>query len=220
MREARTDIDIDNHIPSLAHLREFVRARAGSRTTQVAKDRLQVAAPSGNRMFAFAYERFLTAVIAFVGDGNRGSALERAVAGASDRMRHSYEECAKGMTRALGSLEPLNARRRQKNVVVLADDGYELATLRIHLMLELQSVTLAALMYFPEQALTEAELAIVETAVALASRQINPDATPAIVMVRSGVVRVIDSEVALRPSRLAFLRAESVAYRAAWAEAA
>jgi hypothetical protein len=213
-------MDIDNHIPSLTHLREFVRARASSRTTHVAQDRLQVEAPSENRMFAFAYERFLTAVIDFVGDGNRGSALERAAAGASDRMRHSYEECAKGMTRLLGSLKPSAARRRQRNVVVSASDGYELASLRLHLVFELQSGTVAAFMHFPAQPLAEAEIAIVETAVALASAQISADATPAIVFARTGVLRLVDSAAALAPSRVAFLRSGSIAYRRAWSEAA
>jgi len=212
-------MEIDNHVPSLVHLREFVRARASSRPTHVDLDRRQVTAPAENRIFAFAYERFLTGVISFVNEGDR-EALQRVASEANDRMRPSYEDCAKGMARILLALMPVGVRRRQRNVVVLDRDGYELVSLRVHLMFELPSGTIGAFMHFPEHRLTDAELMMMDTAVALATRQIDSSAEPAIIMVRAGTVRLIDSSLALAPGRLAVLRSESAAYRTAWAEAA
>ncbi len=213
-------MDLDDHTPSLTHLREFTRARSANRTTHVDLDRLQVAAPADSRIFAFAYERFLTAVINFVCDGNRGDALKRAVAESTDRMRHSYEDCAKSMATLLTSLNPTSVRRRQRNIVVLDEDGPELVSLRVHLVFELQATPVAAFMHFPEQRLTEAEFALMETAIALAVRQAEPDAVPAIILVRTGELRPIDLGTALTPRRITFLRSESSAYRAAWSAAA
>jgi hypothetical protein len=185
----------------------------------VAQDRRQVAAPADDRIFAFVYEKFLSRVVDFVESGNRGGALDRAVAEASDRMRPSYEAAAKGMTSILTSLSPSAVRRRQHNVVVLDRDGYELVSLRIHLLLETQGRRLGTFMYFSDKKLTEPELAVMDTAVALAVRQIDPLAVPTIVMVRRGVTRTIDAFQALSSTRTRFLRSESIAYRDAWAVA-
>jgi hypothetical protein len=73
-------------------------------------------------------------------------------------------------------------------------------------------------MYLSEKALADGEFAIMDTAVALAVRQVDPAAEPAILMVRKGEIPVIDSSLALTAERIAFLRSESDAYRAAWAE--
>lgn len=118
-------MDVENHTPSLNHLREFTRARGRGRNTHVAQDRKQVTAPSDNRFASFVYEKFITGVIGYVDDGNRGVALMRAVAEAPDRMRPSYEAAAKGATTLLADLRPTAATRRQRNVVVLDGDGYE-----------------------------------------------------------------------------------------------
>lgn len=215
-RDSDRPVDVENHTPSLNHLREFTRARVNGRPTHVAQDRKQVTAPSENRFPSFVYEKFLTSVITYVGNGNRGGALDRAVAAAPDRMRPSYEAAAKGATMLLGNLRPTAVTRRQRNVVVLDTDGYEMVSLRVHLMLEAAGRRFGAFMYFSEKALTAPELAIMQTAVALAVRQIDPAAYPAVVMVRAGVMQVIDHVVSLTAERIAFLRSESLAYRDAW----
>ena len=213
-------MDLQNHIPSLTHLREFTRARANGRPTHVAQDRRQVAAPADNRIFAFVYEKFLSRVVEYVDAGNNGGALGRAVAEASDRMRPSYESAAKGMTSILATLSPTAVVRRQRNIVVLDRDGYELVSLRIHLLFETRGGRLGAFMYFSDKRLTAPELAVMETAVALAVRQLDATAIPTIVMARSGVTRIIDSTTALSAARIRFLRSESIAYREAWDVAA
>lgn len=212
-------MDVENHIPSLNHLREFTRARVNGRPTHVAQDRKQVTAPSENRFPSFVYEKFLTGVITYVKDGNRGAALSRVVAAAPDRMRPSYEAAAKGATMLLADLRPTAATRRQRNVVVLDSDGYEMVSLRVHLMIEAAGRRFGAFMYFSEKALTEPELAIMQTAIALAVRQIDSTAVPTILMVRAGVMRVIDPVIALTAERTGFLRSESLAYRDAWRNA-
>lgn len=211
---------VENHIPSLTHLREFTRARANNRSTHVARDREQVAAPKSDRFFSFVYEPFITGLITYVQDGNRGAALTRVVEKASGRMRPSYEAAAKGTRSLFAVMKPTTATRRQRNVVVVDTDGYELVSLRIHLLLEAAGVRYGAFMYFSEKALTSPELAIMDTAIALAVRQIDPTAVPSVVMVRSGGIRIIDPKLALTPQRIASLRAESIAYREAWSEAA
>jgi hypothetical protein len=213
-------LDVENHTPSLNHLRDFTRARVNNRRTHVEQDRKQVTAPPDGRFPSFAYEKFLSGVISFVKDGNRGPALTRAVAEASDRMRPSYEAAAKGMTTVLADLRPTAAARKRPNVVVLDRDGYEMVGVRVHLMFDTSVRRLGAFMYFSEKALTEPELAIMQTAIALAVRQVEPDAVPAIFMVRAGSIRIIDPAVALTAERISFLRSESLAYRDAWRNAA
>jgi hypothetical protein len=132
-------------------------------------------------------------------------------------MQPSYAAATRGMRQIFGRLAPVAAQRRQRNVVVTDHDGREIVSLRIHLLLTTGSGRLGAFMYFSEKALTEVELAMMDTAVALAVRQIDPEADPAIVMVRKGEVRIIDSGQALVKDRVSFLRAESDAYRNAWA---
>lgn len=212
-------MDVDKHTPSLTHLREFTRARAAGRPTHVASDRRQVLAPANDRIFAFAYERFLSGVITFVRAGNRGGALEQAVFEASDRMRPSYAAAAKGMVSALETLRPLDVQRRQGNVVVVDSDGYELVSLRIHLLFESSDRRVGASMYFSEKGLSEPELVVMDTAIALAARMIDPLMLPALIMVRRGEVRLIDAKAATSEERVSFLRSESMAYRAAWAVA-
>lgn len=208
---------VDDHVPSLTHLRDFARARARGRNTHVAQDRRQVVAAADGRFASFAYERFITGVIAHVDAGNTGGALDGVVTAASPRMQPSYAAAARGMRQLLERLGPVAAQRRQRSVVVADRDGQEIVSLRIHLMLTTGSGVLGAFMYFSEKALTEVELAIMDTAVALAVRQIDPGADPAIMMVRKGEMRIIDSAQALTKERVAFLRAESEAYRSAWA---
>lgn len=218
--EIRTvHMDVDNHTPSLTHLRGFTRARVNGRATHVAQDRRQVTAPKEGRFASFVYERFLTGMIKYVNDGNNGGALTRTVAEAPDRIRPSYEAAAKGITTLLAGLRPTLATRRQRNVVVVDKDGYELVSLRIHLMLETAGRRLGAFMYFSEKALTKPEVAVMHTAIALAVRQIDATATPAIIMVRSGTVTEIEPDISLTPAHLAFLRSESLAYREAWRNA-
>jgi hypothetical protein len=210
-------MDMDSHVPSLTHLRDFARSRATGRPTHVAQDRQQVAAPANDRIFAFVYEKFLTSVIEFIDNGSRGNAMSRAVAGAPDRMRPSYEAAAKGMTRLLPDLRATSVKRRQRNVVVTDLDSVQLVSLRIHLQFELpDGRSLGALMYFSEKALTDTELALIDTAVALAVRKLDASAIPVVVMVREGAVRLIDNFRALEAGRVAFLRAESQAYMAEW----
>lgn len=211
----------ENHVPSLSHLRDFTRARSKGRATHVAQDRQQVEAPSENRFFAFAYEKFLTAVLDYIAAGSRGSALHQAVLHANDRMRRSYEAAATGMTAVVAANPVRSARRRQRNTVVVDIDGYEMVSLRLHLELTMRDgQQVYAFMHFPEEALTPLEVAVMETAIALAVRQINPAGVPAVIMVRTGLLRYIDAGDALRPDRIAFLRSESGAYRAEWAVSA
>jgi hypothetical protein len=210
-------MDMESHVPSLTHLRDFARSRATGRPTHVAQDRRQVAAPANDRIFAFVYEKFLTSVIEFIDSGSRGNAMSRAVAGAPDRMRPSYEAAAKGMTRLLPDLRATSVKRRQRNIVVTDPDGAQLVSLRIHLQFTLpEGRSLGAFMYFSEKALTDTELALIDTAVALAVLQLDPSAIPVVVMVREGAVRFIESTRARESGRTEFLRAESEAYMAAW----
>lgn len=212
-------MDIEQHVPSLTHLREFTRASANGRATHVHQDRKQVLAPANDRIFAFAYEKFLTGVVNYVAAGNHGGALQRAVAEAPDRMRPSYEAAAKGMTAYIANLNPSGVSRRQRNVVVVDADGYGIVSLRVHLLFDVVGERVGAFMYFSEKPLTPPELAITETAVAMAVRQLDASAAPAIVFVRSGVQHAVDLAAALTDTRVRFLRAESVAYRQAWAVA-
>jgi len=211
----------EDHVPSLTHLRDFTRARSKGRATHVAQDRQQVEAPSENRFFAFAYERFLTAVLEYIANGSRGGALHQAVLRANDRMRRSYEVAAAGMTAVLAAHPVRSARRRQRNTVVADIDGYEMVSLRLHLELTMRDGRqVYAFMHFPDEALTPLEVAVMDTAIALAVRQVNPTGVPAVIMVRTGILRYVDIDAALHPNRIAFLRSESGAYRAEWAVSA
>lgn len=215
-------MDINEHVPSLTHLATFAKARSRSRATHVARDREQVTAPRENRFFGFAYEKFITATIAYVADGCRGPALRRAVEGASDRMRSSYEAAAAGIAKALGAIQPAMATRRQHSIVVVDPrDQLELVSLRVHLRLTMTDGACSyAFLYFPAARLAEVEEAVIETAVGLSVRQIDPTASALIINVRQGNVRTIDFETALDEQRLDFLRRESVSYRAEWVAAA
>lgn len=203
------------HVPSLSHLRDFARLRARGAKTHVALDKAQVQAPSTERFFAFAYEKLISALISYVSDGNRGPAMARAVAQASDRMRKSYTECAKGIEVALGSLRPSSATRRQRSVQVLDRDGLPLVSVRVHVFLDCEDVRHGVFIYFSERALTEVERQLVETAVSLAVNQLDPAAVPTILLARSGEVYTV-SKAATSDSRLSFLRSTSVAYGEEW----
>jgi hypothetical protein len=208
----------DTHVPSLTHLRDFARARAAGRRTHVAQDKAQVNAPANDRFFGFAYERFLSSTIAYVGAGRRSDALERAHETASPRMAASYRAAAKGMGTILDDLDAVAARRRQHNVVVTdPESGDALVSLRLHLLLEsTRGQTVAAHLYFSDRALAPAELQVMETAVALAVRQAMPSCSPAIALVRNGaLIAVLDD--ALSAERIEALRAVSDEYQDAWA---
>lgn len=213
-------MDLEHHTPSLTHLRAFVRARVAGRPTHVAADRQQVTAGANDRIFAFVYEKFLSGVIEYVGNGSRGGAMDRAVAGASDRMRPSYAAAARGMTQVIANLSPSAVARRQRNVVVMVG-GDEVVSLRIHLVFDLPGgQRLCAFMYFSEDRLTDTEVSVMETAIALASGQIDPSAVPALVSVRTGTVAFINPADATSRARVEFLRRMSAAYRAEWAVSA
>lgn len=209
-------MDIDNHTPSITHLREFARARHGGRKTHVAQDRMQVSAPRDDRVFAFVYEKLITAIVKFVHDGCRGRALEKAAEEASDRMKPSYSAAARGLGELLPLLAPRAIERRQRNTVVADENGVGLVSIRIPLILEMPDGSRwATHIYFSESALTEAELMILDTAVSLAVGQIDDSAQPSILMARAGILRQISSD-ATSPGRLEYLRTESRAYRAEW----
>jgi hypothetical protein len=212
-------MDLEHHTPSLTHLRTFVRDRSAGRPTHLFADRQQVSASTTDRAFAFAYEKFISGVTDFVAAGSRGGELERAVANSSLRMRPSYAAAAKGMKRLIADLAPISVSRRQRSVVVVVDD-VELVSLRIHLLFDLPSgERLCAFLYFSQDRLTSHELSVMETSIALASAQIDPSATPALVSVRSGdLLRV--SSAATAPPRIAFLTRMSAEYREAWAASA
>ncbi|MFB8386913.1 hypothetical protein ACFC3F_07215 [Microbacterium sp. NPDC055910] len=210
----------ESHTPSLGHLRDFARARANGRATHVESDRRQVEAPADDRVFAFVYERLITRIIEYVRAGNRGGALDQAVFDASDRMKPSYAAAAKGMAQVLQGLNPTSASRRQRNIVVLDTDGYPLVSLRVHLVLEAASGNFGAVVHFSGNPITQPEMDLMETAVAKAVQQIDPNLQPMIVLARTGVARPIDPAVALTRERISFLRTESLAYREAWAVAA
>jgi hypothetical protein len=210
-------MDQARHIPSLAHLREFSRARNSGRATHVPADRQQVTAPSDTQFFAFVYEKFITAVIDYVNDGCRGGALERAVENSSSRMHVSYAAAARGLTKLLAELQPVSARRRQRNIVALDDDGEELVSLRVHLIFELANGDqIGALIYFSERGLTPIEVTLMETATALAVGQVDQNLIPAILIARTGQLATIDSLEATSSNRVAFLQNEAAAYRDEW----
>jgi hypothetical protein len=210
-----------DHIPSFNHLRGFVRAKSAGRKTRVAYDRQQVESPADGRVFAFVYEKLITALLAYVGSGSRGSDLDDAVYNASQRMQASYSQAARGMKAILAHEPARDAVRRQRSTVVKDVDGYELVSIRMHVELQLvDGRHLMTYLHFPTDALLAAEIDMMETAVALAARQVNPSATPAIAMVKAGKLVFIDTVQALAPDRIAFLRAASAAYRAEWDVAA
>lgn len=211
-------MDQTQHIPSLAHLRDFARARKSGRATHVAADREQVTAPRDDKFFAFAYERFLTAVIEYVNNGCRGAALERVVENSSSRMHASYAASAQGLARLLDELRPVSARRRQRNLIAVDQDGEELVSLRVHLILELANGDqIGALVYFSERRLVPIEMSLVETATALAVGQADHNLIPAVLIARTGELRIIDRGVATHADRVALLHEESAAYRDEWA---
>ncbi|MBM3715838.1 MAG: hypothetical protein FJW64_08925 [Actinobacteria bacterium] len=211
----------EDHVPPLTHLRNFTRARSKGRATLVAADRQQVEAPSENRVFAFAYQRFLTALLDYMDNGSRGSALDQAVLRASDRMRRRYDIAATGMKAILAAHPVRSARRQQRNTVVLDLDGYEMVSRRLQVEVSMRDGRqVYAFMHFPHGALTPLEVLLMDTAIALAVRQVNPAGIPAVIMVRTGILRYINVDDALHPDRVGFLRSESGAYRAEWAVAA
>lgn len=205
------------HVPSLTHLRDFARARAAGRRTHVALDKAQVTAPRGDRFPSFAYERFLTSTIAYITAGRRGDALARAHETGPQRMAASYQAAARGLGPLLDDLDVVAARRRQHNVVVVGpgtEDG--IVSLRLHLLLDLAGgPTVAAHLYFPEQALTAVELRVMETAVALAAEQVDPALVPAIIRVRSGSIIWVGDDAAA-DDRIGALCAVSTAYQDEW----
>lgn len=210
-------MDQTEHIPSLAHLRDFARARKNGRATHVAADRQQVTAPRDNKFFAFSYEKFLTAVIEYVNNGCRGAALEQVVENSSNRMHASYAASARGLAHLLNELQPVSARRRQRNIIAVDADGEELVSLRVHLILELANGDqIGALIYFSERRLTPIEISLVETATALAVNRADPNLIPAVLVARTGELILINSSAATSQDRVALLQDESAAYRNEW----
>ena len=205
------------HVPSLTHLRDFARARVAGRPHHVAQDFAQVNAASGDRFFAFAYERLLTSTIQFVDHGRRGDALDRAHETASPRMAASYRSVARGLTQILHDHDIVAARRQQRNVVVAdPDTGDSLVSLRLHLILTPQrGPAIATNVYFSEQALAPVEQSVMETAVALATEQADPTLHPAIALARAGTMVVVEDQ-ALSAGRLDMLRAVSRDYVDEW----
>jgi hypothetical protein len=125
------------------------------------------------------------------------------------------------MTRLIEALTPVSVSRRQRNVVVVDGDGLQLVSLRVHLIIDLpEGRRLGAFMYFSAEALTEEEIGIIDTAVALAVQTIDPTLEPVVVMARAGQLRVIDSPQAMSGLRIARLRDESLAYQAEWSATA
>jgi hypothetical protein len=212
-------MDLEQHVPSLTHLRDFANARSRGRTTHVAQDYMQVTAPSDGRIFAFVYEKFISAMIRYIQEGSRGTALQDCVNDASERMRPSYHEAARGVEKLLLTVRVVDAKRQQRNRVVVSGEGLELVSLRTHLILELENGSkVAAHLHFPREPLTPVETSLMETAVALAVEQSPEAATPAIVLVRAGSLRVVDSEAALTSARIGLLETEVAAYREEWAK--
>lgn len=210
-----------DHIPSFNHLRVFVRAKAAGRATRVAYDRQQVEAPAEGRIFAFVYEKFITALLTHIARGSRGGALDDAVNNASLRMRASYDQAARGMKTILRDHPARDSVRHQRSTIVKDADGYELVSIRTHVELMLvDGRHLVTYLHFPSDALLDAEIAVMETAVALAARQMNPSAIPSIAMVKAGKLILIDPSHSLAPARVKFLREASAAYRAEWDVAA
>lgn len=210
-----------DHIPSFNHLRAFVGAKAAGRKTHVAADRQQVEAPSDGRPFAHYYEKLITALLLHISRGSRGSTLDDAVHAAAPTKRPSYNFAARGLEKILDAYPARDGIRRQRSTVVLDADGYELVSIRTHVELRLTDGShLITYLHFSAGALANAEMTIMETAVALAARQTNPSATPAIALVREGKLVIIDVTDALSLDRIAFLRSASAAYRAEWDVAA
>lgn len=116
----------------------------------------------------------------------------------------------------LPKVEPASAVRKQRNVVVKANYT-QLVSLRIHLLFTLgdQSVV-AAPFYFSAKALTEVELRLMETSIALASRESVPGAVPAIVIARTGQIHLINTDLATSPQRIDELHDASQAYLEEW----
>ncbi len=213
-------MNLDHHTPSLSHLREFVRARSRGRPTHVARDREQVADTSSDQFYAFAYEKFISAVLQYVRDGRRGPALERAVSAAAPRMQASYQAAARGVTMVLNAFPAVDAHRQQRNVIAHGRSGERLVSLRTHIVFEMEDgAQIATHLYFSEGKLTEAEITVVETAIALAAIQAETALVPALMMVRSGSLRIIDIEDALTEERVQFLEREAAAYLEEWDQA-
>lgn len=210
-----------DHIPSFNHLRVFMGAKAAGRKTHVAADRQQVEAPSDGRPFAHYYEKLITALLLHISRGSRGSTLDDAVHAAAPTKQPSYNQAVHGLKKILAAHPARDGIRRQRSTVVRDADGYELVSIRTHVELRLTDGNhLITYLHFSPGALVNAEMAIMETTVALAARQSNPTATPAIALVREGKLVFIDVTEALSPDRIAFLRAASAAYRAEWDVAA
>ncbi|PTL71305.1 hypothetical protein C1I63_18965 [Rathayibacter caricis DSM 15933] len=199
------------------HLRDFVRARAKGRRTHVAHDREQVLAARDGNFFAFFYERFLTGAINYINDGCRGSALHDVIEAAPTNKRASYEANGRGLLTFLGGVSVRSARRQQRNVIVIDVDGTQMVSLRLHLILELNNGDrLATHVYFSEQALTPSEIAVMETSIALATRQVDSGAIPALLLARTGELRRIDTGTATVADRRDYLRSEADAYKTEW----
>lgn len=172
-------------------------------------------------MFAFVYEKFITAVLTHIAKGSRGSTLDDAVHNASYRMRGSYDLAAQGIKKILSDYPARAGIRHQRSTIAKDDDGYELVSIRMHVELMLDDGRhLATYLHFPSDGLHDAEIAVMETAAALAARQMNPSAIPAIAMVKTGRLILVDPNQALAPDRIAFLRDASASYRAEWEIAA
>lgn len=209
-------MDTKTVVPSLTNLSHFAEAIVRGLKSPVANHRRQAEAPKEGRFPSFYYESFLSGVIDFVSSGMRGSALREAVQKATDSKKASYSACAEGIGKALEQLRPSRAARGRRVQVQVGDEL--LVKVRFHLDLTVQSGDrVLCFLHFSGERLTVTELALVETAVALAARQIDHPGRIAVIYVRSGEVRYVDGEAALSDLRVARLRAISVAYQEEWA---
>ncbi|MFT2707659.1 hypothetical protein [Clavibacter zhangzhiyongii] len=210
-------MDIRDRTPSLTHLRDFTRARSTSRQTHVARDYAQVAESAESQFFAFYYEKFITSAIEYIANGSMGGALDRCVEDAPVTKKASYAAAARGLTSILGTVPIMSAKRQQNTMTARDDNNQGLVSLRTHLILELEDGSrVAAHMHFSGSKLVPAEQAILETAVALAVSQNGQGLIPALMLVRPGLLQLIDTNEALTQDRLIFLEEESAAYRDEW----
>jgi len=207
-------------VPSLSNLAHFANARSRGLKTHVATDKRQSMAPKTDRFPSFFYEKFLSAVIEFVTNGLRGGALERVVEEVTESKRNSYIACGKGIKALLVQVHPTLAKRGKRRIEVVGPDGTPLVSVRVHLELTTTEAPATwCYLHFSEARMTEIELQLAETALALSARQLNHIGRLAVVAVRKGEIRYIQPAQALTEDRITSLANEAKSYKAEWAEA-
>jgi hypothetical protein len=208
-------MDVKTVVPSLSNLSHFADARARGLTSPVAGHRRQAEAPKEGRFPSFYYESLLSGVIAFVAAGLKGPALRDTIERATDSKKASYRACAEGLAKALDQVKPSLAARGKRVQVEIG--GQPVVRVRIHLVLvEQAGRRVLCYLHFSGDRLTATELAMVETSIALASRQISHHGPVAIISARSGELRYVNVDSATAANRVTALQAESDAYRTEW----